>query len=809
MDTERICPSCKKPLPSEVPLGLCPECLVKAGFNTGTEPGTKNVGFVPPAVEELTKLFPQLEILAFIGSGGMGAVYKARQPALDRLVALKILPSGVAKDPGFTERFNHEARALAKLTHPNIVAVHDFGEAGGLNYLIMEFVDGGNLRQVERAARLTPEQALAIVPQICEALQFAHNAGIVHRDIKPENILVDKTGRVKITDFGIAKILGQTSEKTSLTGAGDVLGTPHYMAPEQVEHPGLVDHRADIFSLGVVFYEMLTGELPLGKFAPPSKKVQVDVRLDEVVLHALEKEPSRRYQQASQVKTDVETVSGTPRPVAAPPVVSYAQTAAPAVASYAGNPSSASAKITAPAVALMVVAAWKLLSSFIPMLFLPVASGHFPGLGHFSGEAAAVANAMIGWVPLFIFSILLLKVIPGLLILFGGYQMLQRRSYAWSIAAAIISIMACSLIGFPIGIWALIVLANDDVKAAFGSNAPVMAIAPQLARPSGGFTATKTCVLLALVALGIVFSLAGMHAWGARQDGAKDVTAEAPEQPGVHQTADGEFRKDFSQSFPFNADGRLSLEHVKGRIIIHGWSTNLVVVNAVIHGKTRESAEAVKINIDSAPDKALIHTEQPSSVTGFPWSWLWFKNARRNDASVDYTLQVPRGARLEDISSVNGRTAIDGVSGDITANTVNGETTVKGAGRNLKLATVNGRLTADMASLGGGQTVSLETVNGHVDLALPEDANANVSVNTINGRISSEFPSLEAKKEFPVGNNLRGSLGDGSATVRITAVNGSIKILKSPTAGQTTASPPAVAQKHKHHKDEAAGSGVD
>ncbi len=189
--------------------------------------------------------------------------------------------------------------------------MHDFGQAGTLHYLVMEFVDGGNLRQIERAGRLTPEQALAIVPQICEALQFAHNEGIVHRDIKPENILLDKKGRVKITDFGIAKILGLTAEEAPLTGARDVVGTPHYMAPEQIEKPRTVDHRADIYSLGVVFYEMLTGELPLGKFAPPSRKVQVDVRLDEVVLHALEKEPSLRYQQASQVKTAVETIAKT------------------------------------------------------------------------------------------------------------------------------------------------------------------------------------------------------------------------------------------------------------------------------------------------------------------------------------------------------------------------------------------------------------------------------------------------------------------------------------------------------------------
>ena len=154
METNRICPNCHKPLATDVPLGLCPECLIKSGLHTGTAPGAPEaVGarFVPPPVAEIAQLFPQLEILEFIGKGGMGAVYKARQPGLDRLVALKILPPAAAGDPGFAERFNREARALARLNHPNIVAVHDFGQAGALHYLVMEFVDGANLRQVERA----------------------------------------------------------------------------------------------------------------------------------------------------------------------------------------------------------------------------------------------------------------------------------------------------------------------------------------------------------------------------------------------------------------------------------------------------------------------------------------------------------------------------------------------------------------------------------------------------------------------------------------------------------------------------------
>jgi len=231
-------------------------------------------------------------------------------------VALKILSPEKQNDPQFAERFEREARALAWLTHPNIVTVYDFGETQGNYYLLMEFLDGMTLRQLLRARKLASTEALAIVPQICQALQYAHEQGIIHRDIKPENILLDKKGQVKIADFGIAKLLDQAPQDISLTGAKNVVGTPHYMAPEQIEKPQTVDHRADIYSLGVVFYEMLTGELPLGNFQPPSQKIQIDVRLDEVVLRALEKEPERRYQQAGEVKTAVQTIASTAPPKA-------------------------------------------------------------------------------------------------------------------------------------------------------------------------------------------------------------------------------------------------------------------------------------------------------------------------------------------------------------------------------------------------------------------------------------------------------------------------------------------------------------
>jgi predicted Ser/Thr protein kinase len=282
---------------------------------TQTSPHGPAGSFVPPSPAELASRFPQLEILELLGKGGMGAVYKARQPGLDRLVAVKILPPEISGEPMFTERFSREARALARLSHPNIVAVYDFGQAEGQCYFVMEYVDGVNLRQAIQSGGLTVKDALTIVPQICDALQFAHDEGVVHRDVKPENVLVDKRGRVKIADFGLAKLFGQDKIEHSLTGTHQVMGTLRYMAPEQIEGTRSVDHRADIYSLGVVFYELLTGELPLGRFAPPSKKVQLDIRLDDVVLRALEKEPEQRYQHASEIKSEVDAIRGSQNPL--------------------------------------------------------------------------------------------------------------------------------------------------------------------------------------------------------------------------------------------------------------------------------------------------------------------------------------------------------------------------------------------------------------------------------------------------------------------------------------------------------------
>ena len=332
------CPGCARPLDPGRAQGLCPRCLLaRAAFGTGPEPSGPTVP--PPSVEAVAAAFPQLEVTGLIGRGGMGVVYRARQKSLDRWVALKLLAPGREQDPAFAERFAREARALAALNHPSIVTVHDFGfasspsagEPGGFYFLLMEFVDGVNLRQAMQAGRFTPEQALAIVPPVCAALQFAHERGIVHRDIKPENLLLDKDGRVKIADFGIAKMLGAAATgpgpgpvdavatpdaPVSVAGPTQVsaAGTPQYMAPEQREAGGRSDHRADIYSLGVVLYELLTGELPGARLEPPSHKVQIDVRLDEIVLRALAVRPEMRFATAGDFRAQLDTVTSTPRP---------------------------------------------------------------------------------------------------------------------------------------------------------------------------------------------------------------------------------------------------------------------------------------------------------------------------------------------------------------------------------------------------------------------------------------------------------------------------------------------------------------
>ncbi len=300
-----ICPACKNPIESGKD---CPVCLLQLGLGKGglSSPDSRHQAPMP-TIDELAPWFPQLEFTRMIGRGGMGAIYQARQTSLGRDVAVKLIAREYSDDPQFVERFEREARALALLSHPNIVTVYDFGRtADGQAYLIMELVNGVNLREAISARRVGPHEAIDLIEKMARALDYAHAKGVVHRDIKPENVLLGDDDTLKIADFGIAKVINDPKKYFTLTATRQVLGSPHYLAPEQIESPDQVDHRIDLYALGVIFYELLTGQLPLGVFEPPSTAApEVDKRIDPVVLKLLHRNPTYRYQSARELLADL------------------------------------------------------------------------------------------------------------------------------------------------------------------------------------------------------------------------------------------------------------------------------------------------------------------------------------------------------------------------------------------------------------------------------------------------------------------------------------------------------------------------
>jgi tRNA A-37 threonylcarbamoyl transferase component Bud32 len=447
----------------------------------------------PPSPAEVAAQFTELEVMEMVGSGGMGAVYKVRQPQLDRLVALKILSPDLARDPNFAERFNREARVLARLAHPNIVTVFDFGTRGPFCFLLMEYVDGVNLRQAMRAGGFTPAESLELVRDICGALQFAHEEGVLHRDIKPENILIDRRGRVKIADFGIAKLLGEGGggDDFTLTARGAVLGSMHYMAPEQIETPGDIDQRADIYSLGVVFYELLTGELPLGRFAPPSQKSHTDVRIDEIVMRALEKERQLRYQSAAEVKTGVEAIAAAP---AAAPAAALSGSSGPASPPASPPPAGTSAtakRATAAAVLTgsSFVLAFVVVAAFVPAVFWVRSRGAGP--------------SFVGVVPLALLGLVAVSV-PALLgLVFGANALAEVRASGGRKRGLCRGLFAA--LGWPV----LVIVA----LTAIGSGMGFVAVAgPGLAWL---VLATATTVALGVPVILIVWRWALAVPWGA------------------------------------------------------------------------------------------------------------------------------------------------------------------------------------------------------------------------------------------------------------------------------------------------------
>lgn len=309
MPTPRTCPQCHATLPDRAVEGECPLCLVRLALQPAKDPPEPKSAPLLPT--ELQVFFDDLEVIELLGAGGMAAVYKVRTRELGRIAAMKALSVEQSETPELAERFLREAQALALLNHPNIVTVYQFGRAKGLAYLLMEFVPHGTVRDRLRKGRLPPVETYRLIGQICDALQYAHNQGVIHRDIKPENLLLDEHGNVKVADFGLAKF--RDADAFALTDSQTRMGTARYMAPEQWKNTAGVDHRADLYALGVLFYELLTGDLPAVQFTPPSAKVGSDPRLDHVVSKSLKEEPAERYQKAEEVKSDVARIAQSSR----------------------------------------------------------------------------------------------------------------------------------------------------------------------------------------------------------------------------------------------------------------------------------------------------------------------------------------------------------------------------------------------------------------------------------------------------------------------------------------------------------------
>ncbi|MHB8876299.1 MAG: serine/threonine-protein kinase [Myxococcaceae bacterium] len=363
------------PVPDE-PLALPPSS--DAGFEA-TAVSPKSLPLPPPVSSEPDRTFitqaaslvlPGYELLHLIGRGGMGEVWKAHQKSLGRTVAVKVLPPKLAKDPEFIARFEKEATALAALNHPHIVQIIDRGVAGEHYYFAMEYVPGRSLREILNAGRLPPVEALGIIAQICGAIDYAHGKQIIHRDLKPENILVDEAGQVKVADFGLAGIGGPDS-KHQLTATSVAMGTVNYMAPEQRKDAKHVDHRADLYSVGVMLYELVTGELPIGRFKLPSEKLSgLDPRLDDIVARSLETEPAARYQRASDLGADLAALlgSGAGLPAGGAPTRPGRSDRMPAKASGAAQPSVIERGWKGIKIGLMVVGALVLLAALLKLI---------------------------------------------------------------------------------------------------------------------------------------------------------------------------------------------------------------------------------------------------------------------------------------------------------------------------------------------------------------------------------------------------------------------------------------------------------
>jgi len=321
MADKRVCGKCGAELTEVGTEQLCPGCLLEAGLAAG--PDRSQTLSVDPAGQSpieppYPRSFGDYELLEEIARGGMGVVYKARQASLDRIVALKMLLFGPLAGPEFVQRFRTEAAAAASLQHPNIVAIHEVGFREGQHFFAMDYVAGQSLTQIVQDGPLLARRAAGYVKTIAEAIQYAHERGILHRDLKPSNVLIDEFDQPRVTDFGLAKRL---EKETDLTLSGQVLGSPNYMAPEQAAaRRGQVGKRSDVYSLGAILYHLLTGQPPfvaltvaetlqqVRNVEPTSPRVSnphLARDLETICLKCLEKEPVRRYATAQELADEL------------------------------------------------------------------------------------------------------------------------------------------------------------------------------------------------------------------------------------------------------------------------------------------------------------------------------------------------------------------------------------------------------------------------------------------------------------------------------------------------------------------------